>query len=77
MPLANAEAVVAEVRRAAPHALVTLDTHEGWASEPAGPGAGPGRARSDLFEPSLEELPGLTGDAAPAPAACARWRTPD
>ena len=65
MPLANAEAIVAEVRRAAPGAVITLDTHEGWASEPA--------ARLltlagsvDLFEPSLEELQDLTGDHTPS-----------
>jgi sugar/nucleoside kinase (ribokinase family)/fructoselysine-6-P-deglycase FrlB-like protein len=32
MPLSHAEAVVAEVRRVAPGAVITLDTHEGWAS---------------------------------------------
>ncbi len=64
MPLANAEAIVAEVRRVAPGTVITLDTHEGWASEPA--------ARLlalagsvDLFEPSLEELQDLTGDHTP------------
>ncbi|MBO0843876.1 MAG: SIS domain-containing protein [Nocardioides sp.] len=62
MPLANAEAVVDQVRRTTPDALVTLDTHEGWADEP------PTRvlalaASVDLFEPSLEELQALTGDA--------------
>ncbi len=35
MPLGNAEAVVAEVRRVEPSAVITLDTHEGWADEPA------------------------------------------
>ncbi len=64
MPLGNAEAVVAEVRRAAPDAIVTLDTHEGWADEP------PARVLAlagavDLFEPSLEELQALTGDHTP------------
>ena len=57
MPLANAEAIVAEVRRVEPTAVITLDTHEGWASEPAARVlalAGP----VDLFEPSLEELRG-------------------
>jgi sugar/nucleoside kinase (ribokinase family)/fructoselysine-6-P-deglycase FrlB-like protein len=64
MPLGNAEAIVAEVRRAEPNALVTLDTHEGWAAEPAA------RVLAlagsvDLFEPSLEELRDLTGDHTP------------
>jgi len=61
MPLASAESVVHEIRRAAPEALITLDTHEGWASEP------PSRvlalaAAVDVFEPSLEELQELTGE---------------
>jgi sugar/nucleoside kinase (ribokinase family)/fructoselysine-6-P-deglycase FrlB-like protein len=65
MPLANAEAVVAEVRRVEPAAVITLDTHEGWASEP------PARVLAlagsvDLFEPSLEELQDLTGDCTAA-----------
>ena len=60
MPLGHAEAVIREVRRAAPAALVTLDTHEAWAGE------GCERvlalaATVDLFEPSLEELQELTG----------------
>ena len=64
MPLGHAEAVVAEVRRVAPEAVVTLDTHEGWAEEPherlmALAGA------VDLFEPSLEELRDLTGTTTP------------
>ncbi len=59
MPLANAERVVAEVRRLAPGALITLDTHEDWV------GSVRERlldlARSvDVFEPSLEELQELT-----------------
>jgi fructoselysine-6-P-deglycase FrlB-like protein len=60
MPLANAEAVVREVRRVAPTALVTLDTHEGWADEPVDRVLDLARA-VDLFEPSLEELQDLTG----------------
>ena len=47
MPLANAEAVVAEVRRLAPEALITLDTHEDWAAVRR-PGARPGRRRRRL-----------------------------
>jgi sugar/nucleoside kinase (ribokinase family)/fructoselysine-6-P-deglycase FrlB-like protein len=60
MPLANAERVVAEVRRLAPGARITLDTHEDW--------VGSVRERLldlarlvDVFEPSLEELQELTG----------------
>jgi sugar/nucleoside kinase (ribokinase family)/fructoselysine-6-P-deglycase FrlB-like protein len=64
MPLANAEAVVREVRRVAPQALVTLDTHEGWASEPTARVLALAAA-VDLFEPSLEELQALTGDETP------------
>jgi sugar/nucleoside kinase (ribokinase family)/fructoselysine-6-P-deglycase FrlB-like protein len=64
MPLANAEALVAEVRRVEPAALITLDTHEGWASEPAARVLALARA-VDLFEPSLEELQDLTGDHTP------------
>jgi sugar/nucleoside kinase (ribokinase family)/fructoselysine-6-P-deglycase FrlB-like protein len=64
MPLANAEAIVAEVRRVEPGALITLDTHEGWASEPAARVLALAGA-VDLFEPSLEELQDLTGDRTP------------
>jgi sugar/nucleoside kinase (ribokinase family)/fructoselysine-6-P-deglycase FrlB-like protein len=65
MPLGHAEAVVAEVRRVAPEAVITLDTHEGWADEPHD------RLMSlagaiDLFEPSLEELRDLTGTKTPS-----------
>jgi sugar/nucleoside kinase (ribokinase family)/fructoselysine-6-P-deglycase FrlB-like protein len=64
MPLANAEAVVAHVRRLAPAAEITLDTHEDWG------GAVRDRAlelarRVTLFEPSFEELQQLTGAQAP------------
>jgi sugar/nucleoside kinase (ribokinase family)/fructoselysine-6-P-deglycase FrlB-like protein len=65
MPLANAEAIVAEVRRVEPQAVVTLDTHEGWASEPAARVLALA-ASVDLFEPSLEELQDLTGDHTPS-----------
>jgi len=64
MPLARAEAIVVEVRRVAPQAVVTLDTHEGWASEPAARVLALAGA-VDLFEPSLEELQDLTGDRTP------------
>jgi sugar/nucleoside kinase (ribokinase family)/fructoselysine-6-P-deglycase FrlB-like protein len=60
MPLTNAEAVVREVRRSAPFALITLDTHEGWANDPVGQVLDLARS-VDLFEPSLEELQDLTG----------------
>jgi sugar/nucleoside kinase (ribokinase family)/fructoselysine-6-P-deglycase FrlB-like protein len=64
MPLGNAEAVVAEVRRAEPSAVITLDTHEGWADAPAARVLALAGA-VDLFEPSLEELQDLTGDQTP------------
>jgi sugar/nucleoside kinase (ribokinase family) len=64
MPVANAEAVVAEVRRSAPAAVITLDTHEGWAEEPAARVLALAGA-VDLFEPSLEELEAITGDRTP------------
>ena len=69
MPLSHAEAVVAEVRRVAPDALITLDTHEGWAA-PDEPTTSTERvlalARAvDLFEPSLEELRDLTATDTP------------
>jgi sugar/nucleoside kinase (ribokinase family)/fructoselysine-6-P-deglycase FrlB-like protein len=59
MPLARAEAIVAEVRRSAPSAVITLDTHEGWADEVAARVLALAAA-VDLFEPSLEELRDLT-----------------
>jgi sugar/nucleoside kinase (ribokinase family)/fructoselysine-6-P-deglycase FrlB-like protein len=64
MSLANAEAVVSHVRRLAPEAVITLDTHEGWADEPAARVLALA-AVVDLFEPSLEELQALTGDRTP------------
>jgi sugar/nucleoside kinase (ribokinase family)/fructoselysine-6-P-deglycase FrlB-like protein len=64
MPLANAEAIVAEILRVEPSAVITLDTHEGWASEPAARVLALAGA-VDLFEPSLEELRDLTGDHTP------------
>jgi sugar/nucleoside kinase (ribokinase family) len=64
MPLGHAEAVVAEVRRAAPDAVITLDTHEGWAEEPHDRLLALARA-VDLFEPSLEELRDLTATSTP------------
>jgi sugar/nucleoside kinase (ribokinase family)/fructoselysine-6-P-deglycase FrlB-like protein len=60
MPIGNAEAVVREVRRIAPSALITLDTHEGWANESGDRLLDLARS-VDLFEPSLEELQDLTG----------------
>lgn len=65
MPLANAERVVAEVRRRTPSTMITLDTHEDWGASV--------RERVlelaksvDLFEPSLEELCELTASATAA-----------
>ncbi len=60
MPLDSAEALVEAVRRLAPAATITLDTHESWGADVrsrvlalAG--------RVDVFVPSLEELVELTG----------------
>ena len=64
MPLVNAEAIVAEIRRVEPNAVITLDTHEGWATEPAARVLALAGA-VDLFEPSLDELKDLTGDHTP------------
>jgi sugar/nucleoside kinase (ribokinase family) len=64
MPLANAEAVVGEVRRLAPQTVITLDTHEDWAGESAARVLALAAA-VDLFEPSLEELQALTGQDTP------------
>jgi sugar/nucleoside kinase (ribokinase family)/fructoselysine-6-P-deglycase FrlB-like protein len=64
MPLANAEAIVAEVRRVEPAAVITLDTHERWADESVARVISLARA-VDLFEPSHEELQALTGEDTP------------
>ena len=64
MPIPNAEAVVQQVRRTSPDALLTLDTHEGWADETVDRVLALARS-VDLFEPSLEELEPLTGATGP------------
>ena len=64
MPLANAEAVVTHLRTYAPHALITLDTHESWAAAVA-PRILALARQVDLFVPSVEELTELTGASGP------------
>jgi sugar/nucleoside kinase (ribokinase family) len=63
--LGNAERIVAHVRRQAPGALVTVDTHESWDSPVAGRVLALART-ADLFVPSLAELAQLTGAGEPA-----------
>jgi glucosamine--fructose-6-phosphate aminotransferase (isomerizing) len=65
MPLDHAERIVAHVRRQAPAALITVDTHESWDEAVAGRVLALAAA-ADLFVPSLEELAQLVaaGDAA-------------
>src|SRR6266700_2614540 len=65
MPLGNAERIVAHVRRQAPGAAVTVDTHESWDSSVAGRVLALART-ADLFVPSLAELARLTGAGEPA-----------
>ena len=65
MPLGNAERIVAHVRRQAPGALVTVDTHESWDAGVAGRVLALARQAS-LFVPSLAELAELTGAGDPA-----------
>jgi len=65
MPLGNAERIVAHVRRQAPGALVTVDTHESWDSSVTGRVLALART-ADLFVPSLAELARLTGAGEPA-----------
>jgi sugar/nucleoside kinase (ribokinase family)/fructoselysine-6-P-deglycase FrlB-like protein len=55
MPLGNAERIVAHVRRQAPGAVITVDTHESWDGDVASRVLALARAAS-LFVPSLEEL---------------------
>ncbi len=62
MPLGNAERIVAHVRRQAPGAAVTVDTHESWDSSVAGRVLALAAA-ADLFVPSQEELARLMGTA--------------
>jgi sugar/nucleoside kinase (ribokinase family) len=65
MPLGNAERIVAHVRRQAPGAVITVDTHESWDSGVAGRVLALARAAS-LFVPSLEELAHLVAADGPA-----------
>jgi len=55
MPLGHAEAVVARIRRVAPEAVITLDTHETWDAGVADRVLALARTVS-LFVPSQEEL---------------------
>ena len=65
MPLGNAERIVAHVRRQAPGALVTVDTHESWDAGVAGRVLALA-GQASLFVPSLAELAELTGAGDPA-----------
>ena len=64
MPLANAESLVAEVRKLSPSMFITLDTHEDWV-------AGYRERlvtlakKVDVFLPSIEELEMLVGEMDP------------
>lgn len=64
MPLGNAERIVAQVRRQAPGALITIDTHESWDAGLAGRVLALARA-ADLFVPSAEELAEFAAAAGP------------
>jgi len=65
MPLGNAERIVAHVRRHAPDAVITVDTHESWDGDVAGRVLALASAAS-LFVPSQEELAGLVAADGPA-----------
>lgn len=67
MPLGNAERIVDRVRRVAPRAVITLDTHETWDAAVADRVLALAR-EVDLFVPSQEELAVLTGAPSPAEA---------
>ncbi|MET9482532.1 PfkB family carbohydrate kinase [Streptomyces sp. NPDC006638] len=60
MPLPASAALVDAVRAQAPGAVITLDTHEGWAHEPPADVLALA-ARVDVFVPSREELADLAG----------------
>ena len=64
MPLGHAERIVAQVRRLAPGAVITLDTHETWGAHVADRVLDLAR-EVDLFVPSQEELAVLAGAADP------------
>ena len=66
MPLGNAERIVAHARRAAPGALITVDTHESWDASRGRPGARAGRGGRPV-----RAEPGGTGraDGTAEPAA--------
>ncbi len=64
MPLGHAERIVAQVRRLAPGAVITLDTHETWGADVADRVLDLAR-EVDLFVPSQEELAVLAGAADP------------
>jgi sugar/nucleoside kinase (ribokinase family)/fructoselysine-6-P-deglycase FrlB-like protein len=67
MPLAAAAALVAHVREHVPGALLTLDTHEDWDTDPDAVLAL--ARRVDIFLPSREELAALAGYDEPGKAA--------
>jgi len=64
MPLAHAERIVAHVRRRAPGAAITLDTHESWDSGVADRVLALASS-VDVFVPSQEELTALVGAESP------------
>jgi sugar/nucleoside kinase (ribokinase family) len=69
MPLGPAERIVAQIRRLAPGAVITLDTHETWGAAVADRVVDLARG-VDLFVPSQEEL-AVLADAADPPAGLA------
>jgi len=64
MPLGDGGRIVAQVRRLAPGAVITLDTHETWGADVADRVLDLAR-EVDLFVPSQEELAVLAGAADP------------
>ncbi|MCW2918536.1 MAG: hypothetical protein JWN52_6604 [Actinomycetia bacterium] len=67
MPLPAATAIVQHVRKQAPDALITVDTHEDWRGDPDS--VLDLARRADVFVPSREELADLVGYDDPARAA--------
>jgi sugar/nucleoside kinase (ribokinase family) len=67
LALASSEAIVAHIRRRAPAAIITLDTHEDWVAA-LSPRVLRLAHQVDVFVPSLEELLALTGATEPVDA---------
>lgn len=61
MPLANAESIVAEIRKLSPSMFITLDTHEDWVAGYKERLLALAR-KVDVFLPSIEELEMLVGE---------------